>query len=94
MITTRRAEHPAQKALRRVVAEVSAIIPRRLKGDKYWDMTVEAHDAFIDAVRACEAHDCAETRDEVRRTGRAWKEAWLRAGRAWAADQGRKDRNA
>jgi hypothetical protein len=92
MITRTRTEHPAQRALRNIVAEVSAVIPRGLKGDKYWDMTVEAHDACIDAVRACEANDCFETRQAVRQAGEAWKEAWLRAGRAWAADLGRQDR--
>ena len=85
MIT--RYEHPAQKALRRIVADVSSVIPRELKGDKYWTMTVEAHDAFIDAVRACETNDTAETRDAVRRTGAAWKASWVRAAEAWKRDQ-------
>ncbi len=56
MITKPRS-HPAQIALRRIVADVSSIIPRGLKGDKYWQMTFEAHDRFIDAVRACERND-------------------------------------
>ena len=86
MITTRH-EHPAQKALRRIVADVSAIIPRALKGDEYWRMTVEAHDAFIDAVRACEQHDTLDTRDAVRKTGAAWKAAWMAAVEQWKADQ-------
>lgn len=86
------AMHPAQKALERIVADVSKVIPRKLKGDRYWRMTRASHNAFIDAVRACEANDTPETRDAVRRTGEAWKESWVRASRVWAVEQGRKAR--
>ena len=86
-MTTATRRHPAQRALQHIVKDVSSCIPRDLKGDEYWSMTVEAHDAFIDAVRACEANDTPETRDAVRSTGREWKESWLRAARAWRKDQ-------
>lgn len=89
MVTQHRAEHPAQVALRRIVADVATVIPRELKGKRYWQMTVREHEAFIDAVRACETNDCAETRNAVRRTGAAWKDAWVRASRAWVEEQKR-----
>lgn len=86
MITKTQA-HPAQSALRRIVADVSSIIPRDLKGDKYWHMTTEAHDRFVDAVRACERVDSQYTRDEVRRTGAEWKDSWREAIAVWTEDQ-------
>lgn len=79
--------NPAQMALRRIVSDVSSMIPRELKGDKYWHMTSDANDRFVDAVRACEEIDSPENRDAVRVTGAAWKESWRLAIQAWMEDR-------
>lgn len=88
MATATHEESAAQVAFRRVVARVSSLIPSDFPpDDEYWRRTYRAHDAFMDAVRACESNDSAANRDRVRRAARAWEEAWREAVAAWKEDQ-------
>lgn len=78
---------PAEMAMRRVAEQIGTDMPKGFSGDKYWLMTVETHDAFVDAVDVCRTHDTQANRDAVRQTGSAWRKAWTRAYDAFREDQ-------
>lgn len=78
---------PAEMAMRRVAEQIGTDMPTGFGGDKYWQMTVETHDEFVDAVALCRENDTQANRDAVRRTGSAWRKAWSRAYEAFRRDQ-------
>lgn len=85
---TTQTARPATMAFQKVVAQVSAIIPPDFPpDDDHWRPTFASHDAFMDAVRACESHDTPSNRERVRVTAKAWRQAWEQAVADWRDEQ-------
>ena len=79
---------PADMAMRNIVRQIGVGMPEGFSGDKYWAMTVETHDLFVDAVSACREEDTKANRDAVRLTGAEWRKAWRRAYKSFRDDRG------
>lgn len=77
---------PADTAMKRVTGQIGEHMPEGFGGDQYWKMTVETHDAFVDAVALCRERDTQVNRDAVRQTGAAWRRAWAGAYEAFRKD--------